>query len=276
MDDIRTILKRVEVLPVSPSLLPKLLSYLSDVNANFDDVVKIISIDPALTAKLLQICNSAFFGQEEPISTVADAVNRVGYQSIYLLAAIINGSNSFPTPSPAGIDTGKLWKHSVSAAFNTKFCADSAGQDASLLFTAGLMHDIGKVVMARVVPVKTLSPFHLPSDADAIAKEKMALGHTHAEIGAVLMENWNLPPDLIACVRHHQDPAAGGEHGKLAACVAIGSALAHSPDHPRVLDTAEFKGAMTILKMDSSHLKRWHRQFDDAQDLIAGMSRLPL
>jgi len=101
MDKIRDLLDKVEVLPLSPALLAKLLPKLSDVDTNFDEVVEIIAYDPALTSKLLQICNSAFFGTDSDVSTVAEAVNRVGYQSVYLLVAMINGSNCFPTPSPA-------------------------------------------------------------------------------------------------------------------------------------------------------------------------------
>ena len=152
MEKIRLLLDKVEVLPLSPSLLPKLLPALSDVDTNFDEVVRVISMDQSLTAKLLQICNSAFFGQTEPVSTVAEAVNRVGYQSVYLLVATINGSNCFPCPSPKGIDTGKLWRHSITTAFNAKFVAESAGLDGNLLFTAGLLHDIGKMVMAQAQP----------------------------------------------------------------------------------------------------------------------------
>ncbi len=149
MEKIRKLLDSVEVLPLSPALLPKLLPKLSDVDTNFDEVVEIIAFDPALTAKLLQICNSAFFGHESEVTTVAEAVNRVGYQAVYLLVAMINGSNCFPCPSPAGVDAGKLWQHSITTAFNTKFVAESAGLDGNQLFTAGLLHDIGKVILGQ-------------------------------------------------------------------------------------------------------------------------------
>jgi putative nucleotidyltransferase with HDIG domain len=276
MQDLKTILERVEVLPVSPSLLPKLLPQLSDVNGNFDEVVRIISLEQTLTAKLLQICNSAFFGQEEPVSNVTDAVNRVGYQSIYLLAAVINGSNSFPTPSPAGIDTCKLWKHSVASAFNAKFAAESAGQDASAIFTAALMHDIGKVVLAQIAAGKNLGSFHQPTTTSSLDAEKMAFGFNHADVGALLLEKWKLPLQLVYSIRHHHHPADAGRCDKSAACVAIGNALAHEPLFPDITKDPVFAASMELLKLDSSHLKRWHRQFDDAHDLIAGMSRLPL
>ncbi|MEY4917506.1 MAG: hypothetical protein RL616_1419, partial [Verrucomicrobiota bacterium] len=150
MEKIQAILNKVDVLPPSPSLLPKLLPYLGDVNANFDEVVKLISFDQALTAKLLQICNSAFFGQDEPIASVNEAVNRVGYQAVYLLTAMINGSSSFPGSAVGGLDPGKLWKHSVATAFNTKFVAESVALDGNLLLTAGLMHDIGKQILTQI------------------------------------------------------------------------------------------------------------------------------
>jgi len=125
----QTILAGIKTLPPSPNLLARLLPILSDVDGNFDEVVDIISVDPSLTAKLLKLCNSAFFGQTEPVSTVVDAVNRMGYQSVYLLVAVINGSACFPLPSPKGIDSGKLWRHSVLTAFNSRFAAESARQD---------------------------------------------------------------------------------------------------------------------------------------------------
>ena len=173
MEKIRKLLEKVEVLPLSPSLLPKLLPALSDVDTNFEEVVRVISMDQSLTAKLLQICNSAFFGQSEPVATVAEAVSRVGYQSVYLLVATINGSNCFPCPSPKGIDTGKLWRHSISAAFNTKFVAESAGLDGNLLFTAGLLHDIGKMVMAQTQPQAMGNAFYLPTTPASVERETL-------------------------------------------------------------------------------------------------------
>jgi len=276
MDNIRAILDRVEVLPVSPSLLPKLLPYLSDVNANFEDVVQIISIEQTLTAKLLQICNSAFFGQDEPVSTVTEAVNRVGYQSIYLLTAMINGSNCFPQKPLGGMNPGKLWKHSVAVAFNSKFTAEAAGQDGNLLFTAGLMHDIGKVILAQLGTQKNVNFFHRPSTTATLEEEQLQFGCNHAMVGAMLVENWKLPPALVACIRHHHDPQNGQQFEKIAACVTIGDNLTHSADHPELAKSPDFIAAMGILRLDGDHLKRLQRKFIESSALIDTMSKLPL
>ena len=278
MDKIHALLNKVEVLPLSPSLLPKLLPSLSDVDTNFDEVVRIISMDQSLTAKLLQICNSAFFGQSEPVSTVAEAVSRVGYQSVYLLVATINGSNCFPCPSPKGVDTGKLWRHSITAAFNAKFVAESAGQDGNLLFTAGLLHDIGKMVLAQTQPqaAELGNAFYQPSTTTTEEREMMLFGCTHAEVGAALLEKWKLPAQLALSVRYHHNPTGALGMAPIAACVTLGNLVTHSEQQPKIVETPEFKAALELLKLDGSDVKHWQEQFRDSRELIESMSKLPL
>lgn len=276
MEQVQAILANVEELPASPTLLPRLLPYLGDVNGNFEDVVQIISLEQTLTAKLLQICNSAFFGQEQPISTVAEAVNRVGYQSVFLLVSMINGSSSFLQPSANAAEAGQLWKHSVAVAFHTKFVAESAGIDGNLMLTAGLMHDIGKLVLMQNTGLKSGVEFHQPSTPDSLAAEQRAFGCHHADLGAALLEKWKLPVPLIYSVRYHHDPPQAGHYKCKAACVAIGNAIAHSELRPQSIASGEFKAAMAQLGLIPDDMKKWRKKFDEAGDLIAGMSQLPL
>lgn len=273
---IRTLLDKVEVLPLSPTLLPKLLPKLSDVDTNFDEVVEIIAFDPSLTAKLLQICNSAFFGQETEVNSVAEAVNRVGYQSVYLLVAMINGSNCFPWPSPVGVEAGKLWQHSITTAFNTKFVAESAGADGNLLFTAGLLHDIGKVILGQVQPEQAAALFRQPSDAASVNRETAVFGCTHAEVGATLLERWKLPAQIVFSVRHHHQPKAAQGFERIAACVCLGNLVSHSQQQPQIVERDEFKAALDLLDLSADNLKRWSERLRDHQGLVSGMSRLPI
>jgi len=276
MEKIRKLLDKVEVLPLSPTLLPKLLPKLSDVDSNFDEVVDIIALDPSLTAKLLQICNSAFFGLGEPVSTVAEAVNQVGYQAIYLLVAMINGSTCFPWPSPVGVDAARLWRHSITTAFQAKFVAESAGQDGNLLFTAGLLHDIGKVVLGQSQPQAMAAAFRNPSDAASAEREHLLFGVTHAEVGAALLERWKLPAQLAVGVRWHHDPKSAQGFERIAACVQLGNLLTHSAERPGLLEGGEFKGALALLHLSTDHVPRWNERLRDHQRLIDGMSRLPV
>jgi putative nucleotidyltransferase with HDIG domain len=274
MDKIRKLLDKIEVLPLSPTLLPKLLPKLSDVDTNFDEVVEIIAFDPALTSKLLQICNSAYFGQESEVNSVSEAVARVGYQSVYLLVAMINGSSCFP--SSPGVDAGQLWRHSITTAFNAKFVAESAGMDGNLLFTAGLLHDLGKVILGQEPPPTAAGLFCAPTDAVSLEREQTAFGYTHPEVGAALLERWKLPAQLAVAVRYHHDPKAAQGFERIAACVALGNLVSHSPGHPQILERADFKEAMALLDLSADHLKRWSERLRDHQGLVSGMSRLPI
>ena len=276
MDQIRKLLDKVEMLPLSPALLPKLLPKLSDVDSNFDEVVEIIAFDPGLTAKLLQICNSALFGQEAEVDSVAEAVNRVGYQSVYLLVAMISGSSCFPSPAPPGVDAAKLWRHSVTTAFLAKFVAESAGADGNLLFTAGLLHDLGKVILCQQPWPASTPLFRRPSDAASLESEKALFGCNHAEVGAALLERWKLPAQLAEAVRYHHEPKAAQGFKRIAACVTLGNLISHSEAQPSVLEHAEFEDSLALLNLSADHLERWRDRLRDHQTLISGMSRLPL
>jgi len=276
MDNIRKRLDKVDVLPLSPTLLPKLLPKLSDVDTNFDEVVEIIAFDPALTSKLLQICNSAYFGQQSEINSVADAVNRVGYQSVYLLVAMINGSSCFPFPSPPGVDAANLWKHSITVAFNAKFVAESAGIDGNLLFTAGLLHDLGKVILCQDKQPGVAELYRSWSNETTLAQEEKIFGCDHAEVGAALLERWRLPAQIVVGVRHHHEPKAAQGFQRIAACVGLGDLVTYSQDHPKVVEEAAFKEAMQLLDLSTDHLKRWSERLRDHQGLLAGMSHLPI
>jgi len=276
MDIIRKHLDKVDVLPLSPALLPKLLPKLSDVDTNFDEVVEIIALDPSLTSKLLQICNSAYFGQESEVHSVAEAVSRVGYQSVYLLVAMINGSGCFPHPAPVGVDAVKLWRHSVLTAFHAKFVGESIDADGALLFTAGLLHDLGKIILAQEKLPAAAGLYLGPSDAASLGQEQSAFGCNHAEVCAVLLERWKLPAQIAIAVRHHHDPKAAQGLARLTACVTLGNLLAHSQDRPSVLQHPEFKETLSFLGLGADHMKVWGMRLRDHQSLLTGMSRLPI
>jgi len=95
-------------------------------------------------------------------------------------------------------------------------------------------------------------------------------------VGATLLEKWQLPAQLVASIRYHHDPQSAGDFEKIAAAVAIGDCLTHGVDRPESTRSPAFIAALEILRLDSSHLKRWNRQFTESGDLIAGMSKLPL
>src|SRR6266436_755755 len=142
MDKIDKLLAGVENLPLSPNPLPQLFNALTDTESDRSQVVDLISFDPGLTAKLLQTCNSALFGRPELVNDVAEAVDRLGFQMVYRVVAVVKGTQVLrPSKKSYGVEPGKLWRHSVQSAFAAQFIAEDVGAESGLFFTAGLFRD---------------------------------------------------------------------------------------------------------------------------------------
>src|SRR3954471_17597959 len=129
MIDVDALLDGIETLPASPYPLPELSKALTDPNADLNRVVEIISFDPALTAKLLQLCNSAAFSRGNPANDVAQAVNRLGLQTVYRALTALKGPQIFPKPRTGGIDPVDLWTHSVMTAIAAQVIAEDLGEE---------------------------------------------------------------------------------------------------------------------------------------------------
>lgn len=266
MDKISELLKKVEILPASPALLPKLSRALGNVhNTDLDEIVDIIAFDSALTAKLLQIANSAYFGSDTPVTSVGEAVSQVGYDAVYLLAASISGENCLRTPPGTGLDAVLLWKHSVTTAFGAQHIASAAGLDGNLLFTAGLLHDLGKVIFAEVHGKSYTNMFE-PANRGSLSLvewENAHYGYNHAEVGAALLQRWKLPPAIVAAVRYHHDLSAAGENAPFAACICLGDALSRTLELPAFsLDETipDIQQALQVVNLTVADLNnQWNR-----------------
>src|SRR4051794_10472010 len=199
MIDVDALLDGIETLPASPYPLPELSKALTDPNADLNRVVEIISFDPALTAKLLQLCNSASFSRGTPANDVAQAVNRLGFQTVYRALAALKGPQIFRRSGKAGgFDPVDLWTHAVMSAIAAQMMAEDLGEESAFLFTSGLLHDLGKSILGETpdyaAVVRQARAEHKPLQEI----EKSVLGTDHATIGARLLERWNFSPEMIA------------------------------------------------------------------------------
>lgn len=276
MDAIDALLKQVETLPTAPRLLPQLLEALSDVDADTGRVVELITFDPALTAKVLQVCNSAFYSFSMRVSTVADAVNRLGFHGVYMIVAMASSEDFLKAGRHTALDPDVMWRHLVTSAFAGQFLARRIGQDANLLFTAGLLHDIGKVPLADV----------LEGDYDALVTDGNLFGRAlatlesasfdlnHAEVGARLLENWSFAPDFIDAVRFHHAAESAAEAAPLAAGVELADLLAHSldaEDEENPFAEVDASPALAVLKLSMADLFEQRDKLKGKLDVIDAM-----
>jgi putative nucleotidyltransferase with HDIG domain len=273
MDAVYQLLRGVKTLPPSPQVLPKVLVALRNEQTTLEEVGELIALDAVLTAKLLHYCNSVYFSGREPVSSVPEAIGRVGFQTIFALVTAVSGSRAFHPPTGSGLDGLQLWKHSVTVAFACKFIAEDVSADGNLLFTAGLLHDIGRVVLAQAKGAEygKLYLEAVAAKANIAEREKTAYGFTHADVGAGLMETWKLPPELVEAVRFHHRPEAGGEAKPMAAAVCLGNAFAHRFEHPAEESgnaDPEMLGALEILALNQRHVELYEEQMRENWDFV--------
>lgn len=204
------ILAEIATVPALPVAAVKAISVLQSPDADLYEMARVINHDPGLAANVLKLANSALFGARRETTTVNDAVARLGTRRILDLV-VGSAVGPFQSKPIRGYDLppGELWRHSVAVACGTEELASVLGlRPPESAFTAGLLIDIGKHVLGTHLEIdrQTIRQEALQRDVPFEQAELHVLGIDHAEVGACLLEHWNLPSPLVSVVRWHHDP----------------------------------------------------------------------
>ncbi len=205
----KLIYTQVDQLPTLPAALPRLLALMGDRNAGAGQIVEAISTDPALTSKILQAANSAYYGFSKTIANLERAVPLLGLNMVKSLALTMGVLRSLP----AGRDdlhfsSHGLWTHSLAVATAVNELGKRLRLETEYLFTLGLLHDVGKVVLFHYFPemyIEVLEEAVKRQGEDLALVEREVMGLDHGEVGQLLLKRWKFP-DLIAGpigVHHH-------------------------------------------------------------------------
>ena len=231
-------------LPPLPAVMLELQDVLQRRNFSADDVSKVISKDPGLTAWLLKLVNSPYYGFAARVSTISRAVALVGTKQIQSLA--IGGAlNSLAVLLPRGlINMERFWRHSLAVGIAAQELWRLSGRSESeQLFVSGILHDCGKLALAYAAPqvVASLGKSYSMQSEPTYYTEKKLLEFDHARLGGMLLHRWNMPlPLVIAVLRHHQVeeptryPEAAAVHMADALVTALGITPTPSPPVPPV------------------------------------------
>jgi putative nucleotidyltransferase with HDIG domain len=221
---------RLKELPPAPTVATELLDLFGDPDTNIVRVVDTIKHDPSLTAKLLKLCNSAYFPGAEPVTEMFEVVTRLGFYEVYcVVAALVAASVMALGKAKKGLDINRLWQHSVCSAVAAGKLAKRVGEPEAVAFTAGLLHDIGKLIFASVEGSKygDLVKMVQLSGATLSEAEVAVLGVDHASVGEQLLVRWGLPEGISTAVgRHNMTYLKGAQLDRLTAIVQIASELA--------------------------------------------------
>ena len=207
MTDIAAILKDIDKLKPIPQVTHRVMAIAGSKMSSAADLADIIEYDPALTANLLKVCNSAFFGLTRKIDSIHQAVAYLGMDQVVDMVLMNLGSANLKR-AQKGYDLreGELWKYSVLSAFMARDIAEKRNLgDKHLVFTAALLKDIGKVVLNSYVE-NYFDEIEKAIEEQNITfrhAEKLILGFDHAEIGAMAAEKWNFSKRMVEIIRNH-------------------------------------------------------------------------
>lgn len=196
-------------LPTIPAVHARAMAVLNDPNLEIKHLATLVETDPSLTAAVIRSANSAASGTSRRIATAGEAVVRIGLNTTrrIVMSAVIG--ESYRGLERSGINTGELWRHVIACAL----IADSItalGPERSTSFTAGLLHDVGRMAMAQADPIRYSRIVHMAREGvEATETESQVFGRSHAEWGMEAAETWALPADVIEAIGDHHNGTAG-------------------------------------------------------------------
>ncbi|WP_426114887.1 HDOD domain-containing protein [Massilia sp. PWRC2] len=228
LDDI---VRRLDDLPSLPVVVMELLTSIDQEDVDISVLAKKVSHDQALTAKTLRLANCSTYGLQVKVTTIQQAITFLGFQTTrnLITAAAITGC--FAQGTCKGFDHKAFWRHSIATAVCARVLARRMRFNQDYAFTAGLLHDIGRLVLvtvdadayARVIAKAS------EDDIELLAAERAVMGVDHVAASVILAEHWKFSDTIRLALAHHHDPATAGA-GFLATIIHVANAIVHALD----------------------------------------------
>ena len=221
-------MSKVKAFPAMPTTATKLLPLLDDPDVSFSQIEDIIRYDPGLTANILKLTNSAYFGIPIKVHSVRQAMSLLGWKRLLQLVMTLCMSSIMKKPIPGyDLPRGELWRHSIAVSIAAENIVRALNiSDADEVFTAALLHDVGKLILGGFVKKD------MEFIQDMVAKgfsfdvaEHIILGTDHAEVGANILKQWSFPEELVNAVGWHHNPEDCKNHCMLSDIVHLSNNL---------------------------------------------------
>jgi putative nucleotidyltransferase with HDIG domain len=206
---LETLIGQGQALPSLPEVYLRVSELIEDENASLEEIGETVQNDPAITSRLLNMVNSAYCDLPRQISSVQQAIAVLGRDRLkqLLMGSLLRGV--FGAQKNPAFSIQVFWSHSIKTAIIARELArdNEAIDDPQALFTAGLLHDIGKLLMINRAPdlVMAADEYRVRNRAGELEAEQVRVGVTHVDIGAMLLRHWKLPQVLIDCAQHHHE-----------------------------------------------------------------------
>lgn len=218
-------------LPTLPTVITQMIGLIDNPKTSARDVARLIATDQALTAKILKLANSAFYGFPRKISTVNHAVVVLGFETVKSLGLSVSVLERFAGggSGETSFDRQRFWEHSIACGVATRLLSNKLRYRVpGEAFAAGILHDIGKLILSQYFSEEFAQVMAMVQEQEIyIGKaEEAILGVTHAEIGCWLAEKWNLPKQLVDAIAFHHAPGRLERGAELPSLVHLADFLA--------------------------------------------------
>jgi putative nucleotidyltransferase with HDIG domain len=279
-DILKTYVQRIKDLPTLPAIAHKILILANDPLFSIDDLMDVVETDPAISARILSVANSAFFGYPVHTTKLDDAIMRIGINNVKSIAVGI-AVLSFLGDGKKTPDYTKLFHHSVCVGLTAQFIAGNLRLGiADDILIDGLLHDLGYLALNKYFPdiygeiLKSLK-----NARPLLEAEKEVLGYSHTDVGFWLADQWNLPDTVLDAILYHHAPSLARRNTKRSAIVHIAdyisaqkisfSPVEAAPDYP--LDHQAFD----ILSISDEDIKNMEESIGDMpfSDEIVSLSQ---
>ena len=225
------VVRTLDDLPSLPAVVMELLNSIDQDDVDISVLAKKVSYDQALTAKTLRLANSSLYGLQVKVTTIQQAITYLGFQTTRNLITAAAVTGCFADGHCPGFDHKAFWRHSIATAACAKVLARQMLFNQDYAFTAGLLHDIGRLVLVSCFPnqYSVTIAYRAEHDCYLLEAERTVLGVDHVDAGMALAEHWNFSDTMRLAIGGHHDPEAPGA-GFLAAIIHVADAIVHALD----------------------------------------------
>ena len=230
VDEMLNVLDGVNDLPTLPTIYAQVSQIMQDPKSSVADVARVIEKDQAITSKILRVVNSSFFGFSRQIATIRQAVVLLGYNTIRNTVLSVSVFQSFASAGHGEFDMKEFWKHAIATGVLATYldkALHTGFQEET--FVAGLLHDIGKIILNRYFKEKfeEALTYARTNQETFYDSERAVIGFSHDEVGEYLADRWQLPYSLVEAVALHHQPANIRSNPKLVALTHLANIFAH-------------------------------------------------
>lgn len=225
--------EKIQSIPSLPAMVGKILEITSDPNSSTQSLWEIISADQALSANILKIANSAFYGLSKKVGSLQHALSLLGYKEVRNLVITQTVFQTFKDRCKYGpLELGPFWAHAFTCAMGSQIISEYTGGEDQDLYTACLLHDIGKLVIYMALPEAYTEMINEIGHCGhtIFETEYNFFGLTHSQIAKSVLQKWRFPDHIIEGIAFHHDPKQAPRHHTMAWAIHITDLLVHWTD----------------------------------------------